>query len=227
MKRYVLALMALAIGLSAFAQKEDDKYIGFAILGSGGKNYQTISTSSGSSRSLSNSTSQISNTVLAGQFEVGYFTSDYLRVSLGLGVPFSSAPDGYGDYMNSLGFQVSPSISRYFRICDGVYYTPEIAGAFEWGNYYDSDAIISLDAFKTDTAKQPYKGWVLSVYFLAFEFRLGENTALGVALGNVSYTEVSMTRDVSSFSTDTKTTIKDGVLNCSLNSATASLRFYL
>lgn len=159
-------------------------------------------------------------TTLAIQGELAYFVADNWRVSLGLGVPYTSTPknqdnNGKWFYDTSLGFQVSPSISRYFKLTDHFYYTPEIGGIYEFGKMAEE---VSAGVGYT----RNYKGWGLTACFLAFEFKAGKNISIGVGIGDVSYVNARMSYDIGG----TSVVADAGELKFNFNVSQVALKYY-
>ena len=180
MKKSLLIFVISLVSILTWGQSKGDIYVSLTGVASLGKDY-TATTLNG----VVTKDSAPGTTSLAIQGEVAYFVADNWRVSLGFGVPYTSTRKGKDSHDKWLydtvkGLQVAPSISRYFRLTDCLYYTPEIGGAYEFGKM--SEEVTSGTGYTRD-----YTGWALYACFLAFEFKVGNKISLGVGLGDVSY----------------------------------------
>jgi len=120
--------------------------------------------------------------------------------------------------------RLSPSFSRYIKITKDLYYTPEIIGSFELGyTYQDTGAAIKLKGSSINDSKQNYSGWGVSLHYLSFEFKLGDHIALGVGLGDISFSKTYTKRTTSGGDISSQ----QGIFMLKLNTADASIKLYL
>ena len=223
MKKLLLAILIIALEVPLFAQKAGNNYIGGAIACSFGKEFKTLSYNGDQT-----SDSQPSSVSLGGLLEYGYFISDRIRLSIALGYPFTASPvsrsnDGFV-FSKTRGLRLSPSFSRYIKITKDLYYTPVIIGSFELGYaYQDTGAAIKLKGSSINDSKQNYSGWGVSLHYLSFEFKLGDHIALGVGLGDISFSKTYTKRTTSGGDISSQ----QGIFMLKLNTADASIKLYL
>jgi len=215
MRKTLLILTLGLVSVLGWGQSKGDVYASITGVASLGKDYGK-STFDGSTTKYT----VPGTTTLAIQGEISYFLLDNWRVALCIGVPYSSSPKGKDSngkwfYDTSLGFQVSPSISRYFRLTDNFYYTPEIGGIYEFGKMAEE---VSAGVGYT----RNYKGWGLTACFLAFEFKAGKNISLGVGIGDVSYVNARMSYDIGG----TSVVADAGELKFNFNVSQVALKYY-
>ncbi len=215
MKKLLLIFVISLVSMLTWGQSKGDIYASLTGVASLGKDYTAITLNGDVTKDSAPGT-----TSLAIQGEVAYFMADNWRVSLGFGVPYTSTPknqdnNGKWFYDTSLGFQVSPSISRYFRLTDNFYYTPEIGGIYEFGKMAEE---VSAGVGYT----RNYKGWGLTACFLAFEFKAGKNISLGVGIGDVSYVNARMSYDIGG----TSVVADAGELKFNFNVSQVALKYY-
>jgi hypothetical protein len=104
MKKFFVIAVALMLCSSAvFAQNKGDKYIG----GYAGVALQTQSIDGESATGAG----------FAIQPEFGYFVADRLKIGASI---------GYGIESGINALTITPNISYYARLCDGLYYTPGV-----------------------------------------------------------------------------------------------------
>lgn len=104
MKKFLVIAVALMLCTSAaFAQNKGDKYIG----GYAGVALQTMTIDGESATGAS----------FAIQPEFGYFVADRLKIGASIGYAIESGTNA---------LTITPNISYYARLCDGLYYTPGV-----------------------------------------------------------------------------------------------------
>ena len=150
------ALFALATCPIVSAQNKGDMYVG-GILG--------ISTSSFSADDTSTSNTSFQITP-----EFGYFVRDNLRIGGLLG--YSIAPlNGRTSHTVTIG----PNVAYYVKLCDRIYYVPEIGLGFAYASFVGSSGVGLASEFK----------------FGAFEYRHSEKWSLSLNLMSLDYTTLS------------------------------------
>ena len=125
-----------------------------------------------------------SDTKFGLQGEFAYFVADNIRLSFAVGLPYVSSPtQKVGSIWlrdNQTGVSFNPNAAYYYKIAEGVYYTPEVGLSFGFGNRSSQESTSSTTHLKV-------KSWELYLQFISFEFRVNERLALGVAAGTLSY----------------------------------------
>lgn len=213
MRNIVTTLFLFVIGISAYAQKAGESYIGGAIAGSMGWEFQESTFKSGPVSKNDFPT----NRTLVGALEIGTFTSDNFRVSVTVGVgstwtPYGSGSDGKWEFNNNgLNYQVGPSAAYYFKLAENFYYTPEVGALY---------AIVNESGYK-------FTGWIFGANFLAFEYRISQKVSLCVELGSITFSDLTTTYTPITFGTSSvETTLIDRQLRATLNDATFVMKFY-
>lgn len=179
MRKFLCAILFIALSTAAIAQTKGDKYISFAISGSLGQAF--VEYFNGSS---TQSASAPSDTDIAIQGEFAYFVSNHFRLSFAVGLPYHSTPTEKASSVwlrdNSSAITINPNAAYYYKIADGIYYTPELGLSLGFGNRSVQESASSTTHLKTTT-------WELYLQYLSFEFRVNERLALGFAAGTLSY----------------------------------------
>ena len=143
-----------------------------------------------------------------------YFVADNFRLSLGVGIPFISAPIGDNLKQNSVGVYFNPNIAYYVKLTDNFYYTPEIGGGYELGSFkqkYTSTVLVN----------GKYNGYYLYFAPLYFEFKVNPRFAISVTIGEFYY-ENYKNKDSSNQIVD-----RSDSFSFTLNSGNVCCRFYL
>lgn len=150
--------------------------------------------------------------------EYGYFVCNNLKLGIGLYIPYSYTPlqKQNDEWLKSttFGVGVNPNISYYARINEYLYYTPELGGAFEYGNY-------SEDISAHDSYSDNYIGWGAYLNLLSFEVKVSNDIALGFSMGALEYAAARIKLDK-----ETNTKLTTSVFRCNLNKAELSFRMY-
>ena len=213
MKKIIYLITTLLLcSISSFAQKKGDMYLGVAVNASFG--------------SLNSSTyvggyyqtaERPENTELGLQFEGAAFVADNIRLSLAIDIPFYSTPNEKDNNVwlktKALGVSINPNISRYFKLTDQFYYTPELGAFFEFGTY-------RYELPKLNYSEANYTGWGVYLNILAMEFRATDKLAIGMIIGCFSYSSANL-KD-----RDPMNTIKVQNPHFSFNKTTVSLKYY-
>lgn len=179
MKRIFLVAVVALFSAAVSAQNKGEMYVAGSISASFGSQNSELYTGG-----ISTTSNQPLGTSLNLQGEFAYFVANNLRLSLALGVPFSSSPTNKDGntwlYTKTVGFQINPNIAYYVRLADRFYYTPELGFSYEIGSYKEDQAAnVSYNA--------DLSGWDVYAHILAFEFRATQRFALGVMVGSLSY----------------------------------------
>ena len=179
MKKLCLVVVSTLISIAATAQNKGEMYFAASIGASFGSQTSELYTGG-----LSTTAREPLGTSVSAQLEFAYFVANNFRLSLALGVPFTSSPtakDGSSWlYTKTVSFQINPNIAYYVRLADRFYYTPELGFSYEIGSYKeDQTANVSYNA--------NLSGWDVYAHLLAFEFRATQRFALGVMVGSLSY----------------------------------------
>lgn len=193
MKRIFCILLALTACVSLSAQQQGDKAIS-AFVGA--------------------TFSNAPYTLVQAAVGFDYFVADNFRLSLGVGVPFTSATIGDNLKQNSVGVYFNPNIAYYVKLADRFYLTPEIGGGYELGSFKQRYA-------STVLVNGKYNGYY--IYFTPFqiEFKVNPRFSIGVAIGEFYYENYKY-KDSSSQIVD-----KSNSFSFTLNSGNVSCRFYL
>ena len=193
MKRIFCILLALTACVSLSAQQQGDKAIS-AFVGA--------------------TFSNAPYTLVQAAVGFDYFVADNFRLSLGVGVPFTSATIGDNLKQNSVGVYFNPNIAYYVKLADRFYLTPEIGGGYELGSFKQRYA-------STVLVNGKYNGYYF--YFTPFqiEFKVNPRFSIGVAIGEFYYENYKY-KDSSSQIVD-----KSNSFSFTLNSGNVSCRFYL
>lgn len=193
MKRIFCILLALAACVSLSAQQRGDK----AISAFAGATF-----------------SNAPYTIVQAAVGFDYFVADNFRLSLGVGVPFTSTTIGDNLKQNSVGVYFNPNIAYYVKLADRFYLTPEIGGGYELGSFKQRYA-------STVLVNGKYNGYY--IYFTPFqiEFKVNPRFSIGVAIGEFYYENYKYK--------DSSNQIVDKVdsFSFTLNSGNVSCRFYL
>lgn len=212
MKKITFIITGLLFSTITFAQTKGDSYISGTISAEFGTQETEVSNGS-----LSDSESQPLTTSFDIGVEYGYFVTDNFRLSIGAYVPFTKTPlsKENGEWLNSstIGFGINPNIAYYVRITDKLYYTPEIGGYYEFGDYEQD--LSSSKSYKTD-----YTGWSAYLSFLSLEYRVYKNFAIGANIGGINYSSVEMNDK------DSGTDISISQFKFNLNKAEINVRMY-
>jgi hypothetical protein len=152
MKKLLLSIVALCSVATLSAQVKGDKFIGGSL---------GISTTS-----LISSGESITGIGFNIAPEFGYFVADKLKVG---------AEISYGIEDSIHSIQILPNLAYYVRLCEGLYYTPELALGF----------VTSI----SDGIAMPGFGVGLSIG--SFEFRPVKNFGMSVNLLSFSYMYMS------------------------------------
>ena len=212
MKRAVISFALCLSGICALAQEKGDVYFGI------GLGVELGDMKSKDSGTYAKTNKEPLTTTLIFQGEIGYFFADYFKLALGVGLPYVSIPtvktaESKWLRTKTVGVQVNPSISKYVKITDGFYYTPEFGGALEFGK-------VRQDLSSSEKESRGYYGWTLYFQFLSLEYRVNRNIALGFGLGSVSHSYVRVKeKEGDSFSQTSQTGFK-------FNDGSLALRFY-
>jgi hypothetical protein len=129
--------------------------------------------------------------------DYGWFVAKEFKMGLGCGVSISLGPKA-NPRNSDVGVYFRPYVSKYFNIGNNFYYTPEIGGA--WG-------------FCMSSRTDGYQIYRLYADIAAFEYRVNETLALGISVGTLSATGVVKG--------------SGSVMQCSLNSGSLIVRYYL
>ena len=211
-KTIKIIIVLLLCSISSYAQQKGDMYFGISAKASFGS--LTSILSPGSSPQTATKPENID---LGAQIEISYFTENYLRVSLAFGIGHESVPVEQEGLRwrktNTTGVQINPNISPYIRLSNRLFYTPELGGAFEFGmvNY-------ELPLMKNN--KTNYTAWTIYTNFLAFEFSVTDEIAIGMTLGSFSYSW-GKNEDL-----DPANTVRVRNPHFSFNDSSISLRYY-
>ena len=187
----IISLVALTIlSFAAVAQTKGDKYVGIGL---------------GCSLQKSDNAGIVKSSIqFAGQSELAFFPSDNFRLAVAFGANYLS---GIESSQVSLGFYLNPALSYYFKVANGIYYTPELGAIFEKGSiktnsYYPGDVY-------------PYNGFGAYLDILSFEVRINNEVAIGMNMGVLSVSSIKVSN-----SSPTQLSLK-------LNSGSLVLRYYL
>ena len=176
MKKFFLFISLCFLTTVSFAQSKGDSYTSFKFGFEFGKQKTKIAKGTSKSQPLP--------TTLSIGFEYGYFVSDNLSIGIALLCPYTSTPlaKNNNDWLSSktLGVGINPNISYHLQISDNFYYTPEIGGYFEYGNY--EEELQNSTSYDTN-----YKGWCAYLNLLSFEFKVSKDFAMGVNAGALQY----------------------------------------
>ena len=186
MKRIVSLVALTFLSFAAVAQTKGDKYVGIGL----GCSLQSNGNSDNSNTSIQ----------LAGQTELAFFPSDCFRLAVAFGTNYLS---GIKSNQTSLGFYLNPALSYYFKMSEGIYYTPELGAIFEKGNITNTSPSLGN--------VYPYNGFGAYLDILSFEFRISDDMALGMNMGVMSFAYVAELVQ----------------LSLNLNSGSLVLRYYL
>lgn len=161
MKRILCcALFAIASCTIASAQERGEMYIG-GILG--------VST-----HSFNGDDTSISDTYFRLAPEFGIFVRDNLRV--GGKIDYSLAPlIGRTTHTVAIG----PNIAYYLRICDRIYYVPEVGLGFAYASYDKMSGVGLVSEFRLG----------------AFEYRHSEKWSFSLNLMSLDYTTLSFSKE--------------------------------
>ena len=168
-KLFFSLLCTLLVGQIASAQNKGEKYAG-GIIG--------ISTTSVSSEGVSASTTEFS---LAPEF--GYFVLNRLRVGGSLAYGLASS-DGTTTHTLTIG----PNVAYYVKLCDKLYYTPELNLGFAYASTDDISACgftagIALGAFEY----KPATRWGITLNLVALEYAVLSYPDLDISNNAVSF----------------------------------------
>ena len=195
MKRILCILLALTACVSLSAQQRGDKAISVFAGGAFSNAPYTM-------------------VQAAGEFD--YFVADNFRLSLAVGVPFTSTTIGDNLKRNSFGVYFNPNIAYYVRLTDNFYYTPEIGGGYELGSFkqkYTSTASVLVNG--------KYNGYYIYFTPLQIEFKVNSRFSVGVAIGEFYYENYKY-KDSSNQIVD-----KSNSFSFTLNTGNVCCRFYL
>lgn len=185
MKRTLLICGFLLACLPIMAQNKGEMYLGLATDLSFGT--QRTTTYSGS---YSRMESQPLGFSFGVQAEYAYFVANNLRLGLAVGLPYSSSPLGKDAnsiwlYSKTIGFDINPNIAYYVRITDKFFYTPELGFSYGLGSYKE-------DVSGNITYNMIYSNYLVYLHLLAFEFRVSQSFGLGVMVGQLSYSYLTI-----------------------------------
>lgn len=212
MKKFIIVCILCLVGIDALSQEKGEKYIGGALGVSFGNQKTELA-----ERSISTSNTQPMTTTLQFQGELGYFIADNVKLGFALGVPVVSTPTSKDGekwlHSNAFGVQVNPNIAYYVKITEGFYYTPEIGGSYEIGKYKE-------EMTRNETYNANYNGWSVYFNYMAFEYRINSNVALGISAGSLSHVAVKIEDGSSDVYTQTSQT------GLKFNEGSISLKYY-
>ena len=212
MKKIILIVTLGVLSTALYAQSKGNSYVSATVGFEFGNQENKVSVGSFSE----SETQPLASTFVIGT-EYGYFIEDNFKLGLGLCLPITSSPVGKDDdewlKSKTVGFGINPNVAYYARVNDNFYYVPELGVNFEFGDYEQE---ISLrESYNTD-----YKGWAVYLSILSFEFKVSKSFALGLNMGTLGYSSLSMKDD------ETDTTIDISSFKCDFNSADIHARFY-
>lgn len=170
MKKLFFFTFAAIIALqSVSAQDKGEKYIG-GIVG--------ISTTS-----VSFDGASVSTTNVGFAPEFGYFVADRLRIGASLAYNLASS-DGATTHALTIG----PSLAYYVKLCDRLYYTPEVGIGFAYSSTeglsgYGVSAGLALGAFEFRASKR----CGISVNLLSLEYAYQSYSDLGAGSNTVVF----------------------------------------
>lgn len=193
MKRIFCILLALSACVSLSAQQRGDK---------------AVSVFAGATFS------NAPYTLVQASVGFDYFVADNFRLSLGVGIPFTSGTIGDNLKQNTFGVYFNPNIAYYVKLTDNFYYAPEIGGGYDLGSFkqkYTSTVLVN----------GKYNGYYLYFDPLCFEFKVNPRFAIGVTIGEFYYENYKY-KDSSNQIVD-----KSDTFSFMLNSCNVSCRFYL
>jgi hypothetical protein len=172
MKKLLVVLVAmLCCSATTFAQNKGDMYFG----GYAGVSIQAAGAEGDSAVGAA----------FGIQPEFGYFVANRLKIGASL---------GYGISAGTHTFTLTPNISYYLPLCDGLYYTPGLEFGFALG---------AEDGFSMP-------GIGLAAHFFTLEFRPSEHFGFSanlLSLNFVSLTKYGITANVASFDIGVNPTI--------------------
>ena len=211
MKKLLFIALCLLSTVS-FAQSKGDHYFS----GTLGFEFGTQKT-----KLAVGSISESASSPLAASFsigaEYGHFVCKNFKLGIGLYLPYSYNPlqKHNDEWLKSttFGVGVNPNISYYVRINDYLYYTPELGGLFEYGNY-------SEDLSDDSTYKTNCIGWGVYLSLLSFEVKVSDDYALGFSMGALEYSAAR----IKNKEIDTKLTTS--VFKCNFSKASIHFRAY-
>ncbi len=213
MKRTILIIAALFSFVALFAQNKGDKYISAAASLSFGSQNTRTTVQSITKTQKSPLTTEID---LIGEF--GYFITDNVRLGLALDFPITSSPSSKenGKWLrnNTVGLSFNPNVAYYYKLTEGLYYTPEAGVSFGFGSYKQE---ISSDS----SYSNGYTNWGINVTPLALEYQVNPKIALGIGVFSFGYNELKIKNKSSD------TSVAYGQFKFDFNSAFISVRFYL
>ena len=212
MKKIMLFVVAMLIGVVSFAQKKGDMFIAGTISADFGTQKSTLSDGS-----YSTSASQPLSSSFSFGAEYGYFVVDNLRLAMAMSVPLSWSPaeEVDGKWLNDKvsAFVINPNVSYYVRLADRFYYTPEVGVSFDFGS-------LKEELTKSETYTTPFWGWNVYANLLALEFRVSERIAIGALVGGISYGSTIYSDKES----DAK--LASNQFNFDFNNSSVQFRFY-
>lgn len=193
MKRIICILLALTACVSLSAQQRGDKAVSvFA-----GANF-----------------SNAPHTLVQAAVGFDYFVADNFRLSLGVGIPFISAPIGDNLKQNSVGVYFNPNMTYFIKLADRFYLTPELGGGYDLGSFKQKYA-------STILVNGKYNGYYIYFTPLQIEFKVNSHFAIDVGIGEFYYENYKY-KDSSNQIVD-----KSDTFSFMLNSCNVSCRFYL
>ena len=198
---------------SVFAQKKGECY--FAV----GSSFSAGNTTSVAFNGTKTATETVPmQTIVNPGVEFGVFVKDNVRLGFAIQVPFVKTPtELVGTYrLNDSVVDVAfnPNLAYYGKITDNFYYTPEIGGMYCMGKFSSEVAISKFIKYNND-------GWSVYFNFIAFEARISKSFALGMTIGGIQYSSMTV-RD-----SESDSYMSDNALAFNLGNGGLALRFYL
>ncbi len=197
MKKFAIALVLMAIvSHVAFGQEKGDMYVGASLKFSAGTTKAVQSVAVGGA-DVSASVTTPHSTSLAASPEFGWFFLDNWKLAASVGYEHiwtgtSMGFDGETIKGHTNAFNIGVSVSRYFKLADTFYYTPEIgvcaAAAGSQEVYEDSAAgasmlgcAVVLAPLSLEFRPTPRLGFAVHALTLQYTF-LGENEVYDFAV---------------------------------------------
>lgn len=168
MKKIILLFVLMIISASSYAQIKGDIYIGGSFVAENFFDKTEVN--------------KYRVSVFDTYAEVGYFIDDNFRLSMSLGLPFSSTAHKFentdrNSKESSSSFIINPNAAYYIKLTDKIYYTPEFGVGINIG--------ITDDKISADDSRLYNINAYIS--FLSFEMKVTNNFSVALNSGHLTY----------------------------------------
>ncbi len=231
--RFSLLIAFIFTSSVLFAQKAGDFVLGGSLSYSNSQSKMFVNTVE-TIQVESGTNSKSSNFSILPSFH--WFVSDNFVLGTSIGYNSSKTFAGYGEngytttekYIKSNAFVFEPSAYYYIKICNKLYYTPQLSIAFSSGKNH----LHTYDPYLSNSDEEIGKlsGFGIGLHLAKFEYRATDKIGVGVGLGlgHIAYVHQKVTDSRQHNAVDYKTSLFDSAINTEnlLGDITLSFKWY-